>query len=120
MFANTIASWTWSQGTLIVSIVSLPLLTRWLSSDEFGLWTQLLSLSALATVADMGMSLVFLRRITDSADPDSAAMLRSAAAFYRTSTTVLTAVLVLTCTLPHGLLSPYLGHTSAPPPGGAA
>jgi O-antigen/teichoic acid export membrane protein len=116
LFANTIASWTWSQGTLIVSIVSLPLLTRWLSSDEFGLWTQLLSLSALATVADMGMSLVFLRRITDSADPDSAAMLRSAAAFYRTSTSVLTAVLVLACTLPHGLLSPYLGHTSMPLP----
>jgi O-antigen/teichoic acid export membrane protein len=62
------------------------------------------------------MSLVFLRRITDSADADSASMLRSAAAFYRTSTTVLTAVLALACTLPHGLLSPYIAHTSTPLP----
>jgi O-antigen/teichoic acid export membrane protein len=116
LFANTIAAWTWSQGTLIASVVSLPLLTRWLSPDEFGLWTQLLSLSALATVADMGMSLVFLRRITDSADTDSTPMLRSAAAFYRASTAVLTAVLVLACTLPHGLLSPYTAHTNMPLP----
>ena len=116
LFANTIAAWIWSQGTLIVSIVSLPLLTRLLSSDEFGLWTQLLSLSALGTVADMGMSLVFLRRITDSADADSASTLRSAAAFYRTSTTALIAVLVLACILPHGLISPYMAHTSMPLP----
>ena len=100
LFANTIASWIWSQGTLIASIISLPLLTRWLDSDEFGLWTQLLSLSALATVADMGMSLVFLRRITDGADADSSSVLRSAAAFYRTSTAVLTVVLVLPAHFP--------------------
>jgi len=116
LFANTIASWVWSQGTLIVSIVSLPLLTRWLSSDEFGLWTQLLSLSGLATIADMGMSLVFLRRITDSTGTDGASVLRSAVAFYRTSTAVLTAVLLLACTLPDGFLSPYLAHTSMPLP----
>ena len=59
LFVNTVASWTWSQGTLVVSILSLPLLTHLLSADEFGLWAQLLSLSAAATVADMGMSLVF-------------------------------------------------------------
>lgn len=116
LFANTIASWVWSQGTLIASIISLPLLTRWLSSDEFGLWTQLLSLSALATVADMGMSLVFLRRITDGADADSSSVLRSATAFYRTSTAALTVVLVLACMLPHGLMGPYMAHTSMPLP----
>jgi O-antigen/teichoic acid export membrane protein len=116
LFTNTIASWTWSQGTLIVSICSLPLLARWLSSDEFGLWTQLLSLSALATVADMGMSFVFLRRITDSANSDNTSTLRSATAFYQTSTTVLTVVLVLACTIPHGLISPYMAHTSMPLP----
>jgi O-antigen/teichoic acid export membrane protein len=116
LFANTIASWTWSQGTLVASVVSLPLLTHWLSSDEFGLWTQLLSLSGLATVADMGMSLVFLRRITDGADGDSVSIMRSAAAFYRTSTTILTAVLILACTLPDGLISPYIAHTTMPLP----
>ena len=62
------------------------------------------------------MSLVFLRRITDSANADNPSMLRSAAAFYRTSTTVLTAVLVLACMLPHGLMGPYMAHTSMPLP----
>jgi O-antigen/teichoic acid export membrane protein len=116
LYVNTIASWTWSQGTLAASILTVPMLTRLLNQEEYGLWTQLLSLSAVATVADMGMSLVFLRRITDNADTDRASILRSAGAFYRASTTVLTAVLVLACALPHGLLSPYMAHTSMPLP----
>jgi len=120
LYANTIASWTWSQGTLAVSIVTVPTLTRLLNQPEYGLWTQLLSLSALATVADMGMSLVFLRRATDNASVDSASMLQSATAFYRTITTLLTITLVLVCTLPHGLLSPYMNYTSMPIPAALA
>ena len=120
LYANTIASWTWSQGTLVVSILTVPLLTRLLSQEEYGLWIQLLSMSALATAADMGMSLVFLRRITDNADSDRTGLMRSAAAFYQTSTTILTTVLVIACTIPGGLLSPYLRHTSMPLPAALA
>ncbi len=120
LYANTIAAWMWSQGTLAASILTLPILTRLLNQSEYGLWTELLSLSALATAADMGMSLVFLRRTTDSTNDDRASILRSAAAFYRTSTIVLTAVLVLACTLPRGLLSPYMAHTSMPLPAALA
>ena len=114
LFANTIAAWTWSQGTLAVSILSLPLLTRFLIGDEFGLWTQLLSLSALGIVADMGMSTVFLRRITDSADADPASIMQSATAFYRVSSAIFTAVLLAACLVPGGLLSPYMSHTKMP------
>jgi len=110
----------WSQGTLAVSILTLPLLTRFLSQAEYGLWTQLLSLSAVSDAADMGMSLVFLRRITDSDSADSGSILRSASAFYRVSTTVLTVVLVLACMVPGGLLSPYVGKTSMPWPAALA
>ncbi len=112
--ANTIAAWIWSQGALVVSIISLPLLTRWLNGDEFGLWTQLLSLSALATVADMGMSLVFLRRITVGANADQAATLHSATTFYRVSTAILTTVLLAASLVPGGLLSPFMSHTKLP------
>jgi O-antigen/teichoic acid export membrane protein len=114
LFANTIAAWIWSQGALAVSILALPLLTRLLSKDEFGLWTQLLSLSALATVADMGMSLVFLRRITDGADAHGASTLQSATAFYRVSSAILTVTLLVACLVPGGLLSPYMSHTRMP------
>jgi O-antigen/teichoic acid export membrane protein len=114
LFANTIAAWTWSQGTLVVSVLSLPLLTRLLSRDEFGLWTQLLSLSALSTAADMGMSLVFLRRLTDHADANRASILRSATAFYQVSSAILTATLLLACLVPGGILSPYMSHTRMP------
>lgn len=114
LYTNTIAAWIWSQGTLVVSILSLPLLTHFLSGDEFGLWTQLMSLSALATVADMGMSTVFLRRITDSADADPASVLQSATAFYRVSSTILTATLLAASLVPGGLLSPYMSHTKLP------
>jgi O-antigen/teichoic acid export membrane protein len=114
LFANTIATWTWSQGALVVSILALPLLTHLLSKDEFGLWSQLLSLSALAIVADMGMSLVFLRRITDGSGAGPDATLHSAAAFYRVSSAVLTAALLAVCLVPGGLLSPYRSHTSMP------
>src|ERR1700733_8146059 len=114
LFVNTIAAWTWSQATVAVSILALPLLTRMLSKDEFGLWTQLLSLSALATVADMGMSLAFLRRITDSADADRASVLQSATVFYRASSAVLTAILLVASLVPGGLLSPYISHTKMP------
>ena len=114
LFANTIAAWSWSQGTIVVSVVALPLMTRFLSTDEFGLWTQLLSLSALASVADMGMSSVFLRRMTDRADASRSSIMRSATAFYRASSAVLTSGLLFACLVPGGLLSPYLSHTKAP------
>ena len=114
LFANTVAAWTWSQGTLVASILALPLLTRFLSNDEFGLWTQLLSLSGLATVADLGMSAVFLRRITDDTDTGQAAVLQNATVFYRASSAILTSVLLLVSLVPGGLLSPYLSHTKMP------
>ena len=114
LLANTIAAWSWSQGTIVVSILTLPLLTRLLSGDEFGLWTQLLSFSALGTVADMGMSLVFLRRITDSADADQASILQGATSFYRLSSAILTVSLLLASLVPGGLISPYMSHTRMP------
>ena len=114
LFVNTVASWTWSQGTLVVSVLALPLLTHLLSADEFGLWAQLLSLSAAATVADMGMSLVFLRRITAGSEGGAAATLSSATAFYRASSAILTAALLAACLIPGGLLTPYESHTSLP------
>jgi O-antigen/teichoic acid export membrane protein len=114
LLANTIAAWIWSQATLVVSVLSLPLLTRWLSTDEFGLWTQLLSLSAMASVADLGMSLVFLRRITDGSAADQASILQSATAFYRATTALLTAALLLASLVPGGVLSPYMSHTRMP------
>lgn len=114
LFANTIAAWTWSQGTLAASVIALPLLTRFLSKDEFGLWTQLLSLSAFATVADAGMIAVFLRRMTGDADADRASILQSATVFYRVSSAVLTASLLLVSLVPGGLLSPYASHTKMP------
>ena len=63
LFANTLAASAWAQGTLIASVLVLPLLTHFMPKAEFGLWAQMLSLNALATVADLGMSLVFLRRL---------------------------------------------------------
>ena len=120
LYANTIAAWTWSQGTLAVSILTVPLLTRLLSQEEYGLWTQLLSLSALATAADMGMSLVFLRRITDGAEADRNSIPQSATAFYRVSSAILTAILLLACLVHGGLLSPYLSRTSMPVPAALA
>lgn len=114
LFNNTIAALSWSQGSLAVSVLTLPMMTRFLSVDEFGLWTELLSLSALATMADMGMSEVFLRRMTNRADANRISIMRSATAFYRASSTVLTAGLLLACLIPGGLLSPYLSHTKAP------
>jgi len=50
--------------TLLASVLALPILTRFLPKAEFGLWSQLLALNALAIIADFGMSAVFLRRIT--------------------------------------------------------
>lgn len=114
LYANTVAVWLWSQGTLIASALTVPLLTRFLSQEEYGLWTQLLSMSALAAAADMGMSLVFLRRLTDCTDPWRLSAARSAAVFYRTSTAILTAVLLLSCLLPDGVLSPYQAHAVMP------
>jgi O-antigen/teichoic acid export membrane protein len=114
LYANTVAAWIWSQGTLIAAAITAPLLTRFLSQPEYGLWTQLLSLSAFGVAADMGMSLVFLRRLTNDPDADRASTVRSAAAFYRSSTIVLAAVLLVACWLPDGVLSPYLSHTSTP------
>ena len=114
LFTNTIAAWSWAQLTLAVSILTLPLMTRFLSADEFGLWTELLSLSALATVADVGMSAVFLRRMTDQADASRVSIMRSTTAFYRASSAILTAGLLIACLVPGGLLSPYLAHTKAP------
>jgi O-antigen/teichoic acid export membrane protein len=114
LFTNTIAAWSWAQLTLAVSILTLPLMTRFLSADEFGLWTELLSLSALATVADVGMSAVFLRRMTDQADAGRASIMRSTTAFYRAGSAILTAGLLIACLVPGGLLSPYLAHTKAP------
>lgn len=114
LYANTVAAWIWSQGTLITAAITAPLLTRFLSQAEYGLWTQLLSLSAFAVAADMGMSLVFLRRLTNDPDADRPSTVRSATVFYRFSTIVLTAVLLVACWLPDGVLSPYRSHTSTP------
>ena len=114
LFANTIAAWTWSQGTLAASVFALPLLTHFLGTSEFGLWTQLLSLSGLATVADMGMSAVFLRRMTDGTDASQSSILQSATRFYRASSAALTVTLLLVSLVPGGLLSPYMSCTKMP------
>jgi O-antigen/teichoic acid export membrane protein len=114
LFANTLAAWAWAQGTLVASVLVLPLLTRFMSKPEFGLWAQMLSLNTLATVADLGMSQVFLRRLASAGRSSENTLVRMAAAFYGTSGSILTAVLLGICLLPGGLLAPYAGKTQLP------
>jgi O-antigen/teichoic acid export membrane protein len=114
LFANTVAAWAWAQGTLVASVLVLPLLTRFMSQAEFGLWAQMLSLNTLATVADLGMSQVFLRRLASTGRSSENSLVRMAVAFYSTSGTILTAALLGICLLPGGLLAPYAGKTQLP------
>jgi O-antigen/teichoic acid export membrane protein len=114
LYVNTLAAWVWTQGTLVASLVALPLLTHFLPKAEFGLWTQLLSVSALATVADFGLSSVFLRRITSAGNLTPGAELRAATHFYRTSGALLAGVLLVVCLIPGGLVAPFVGTTHLP------
>ena len=114
LFVNTLAAWGWAQGTLVASVLVLPLLTHLMSKAEFGLWAQMLSLNTLATVADLGMSQVFLRRLASAGRSSESSLVRMAAAFYGTSGSILTLVLLAICLLPGGLLAPYSGKTQLP------
>jgi O-antigen/teichoic acid export membrane protein len=114
LFANTLAASAWAQGTLVASVLVLPLLTHFMPKAEFGLWAQMLSLNALATVADLGMSLVFLRRLASAGRSSENSLFRMAGAFYGTSGSILTAVLLGVCLIPGGLLEPYAGKTELP------
>lgn len=114
LYVNTLAAWVWTQGTLVASLVALPLLTHFLPKAEFGLWTQLLSVSALATVADFGLSSVFLRRLTSALNLTPSTELRAATHFYRTSGVLLAAVLLTVCLVPGGLVAPFVGTTELP------
>jgi O-antigen/teichoic acid export membrane protein len=114
LFANTLAASAWAQGTLVASVLVLPLLTHFMSKVEFGLWAQMLSLNVVATVADLGMSQVFLRRLASAHRSSENSIVRMAAAFYGTSGSILTAVLLGICLLPGGLLAPYTGKTQLP------
>jgi len=114
LFANTLAASAWAQGTLVASVLVLPLLTHFMSKVEFGLWAQMLSLNAVATVADLGMSLVFLRRLASAGRSSENSLVRMATAFYGTTGSILTAVLLGICLLPGGLLAPYAGKTRLP------
>jgi O-antigen/teichoic acid export membrane protein len=114
LYINTIAAWGWAQGTLVASILALPLLTRFLPKPEFGLWTQVLSLVGLATLADFGMSLVFFRRLASTTGQARGANLKAATAFYGISAALLGVVLVGLCLVPGGLVAPFLGTTELP------
>lgn len=114
LYLNTIVSWAWAQGTLVASVLVLPLLTRLLTQVEFGLWTQLLSLAALSTVADFGMSAVFLRGITAPLAEGRRVDLKAAGVFYGTIGSLLLVVLLAVCLLPGGILAPFLGRTRYP------
>ncbi len=114
LYTNTIITWLWTQGTLVASTLALPLLTRLLTKQEFGLWSQLLALSAVATIADFGMSSVFVRIITSSAPSSSGPILSSARRFYRVTSASLATVLLAVCLLPGGLISPFLATTQSP------
>lgn len=114
LYSNTIATWIWAQASLVASLAALPVLTHFLSKSEFGLWTQLLALSALATVADLGMSMVFLRRLADPLNLSKEGDLWAATAFYGTSAALLGAVLLGLCLTPGGILAPFVGRTVHP------
>jgi O-antigen/teichoic acid export membrane protein len=113
LFVNTAVAWGWSQASLVASVIALPILTRTLSKPELGLWTQLLALSALADLADFGMSSVFLRRLTAgrSSEPGITA---GPAQFYGASSALLAVVLLTICLVPGGLVAPFEGKTHAP------
>ena len=111
--SNTIATWLWGQATLVASIISLPVLTRTLSTAEFGLWAQLVGLGALAGVADFGMTSVFVRRI--NAHPSAGgAYARAARRFYLFTAGSLTLVLLAIALLPGGLVTPFHDQTRSP------
>ena len=114
LYINTVVTWAWAQGTLVASTLALPLLTRFLPKPEFGLWSQLLALSAVATIADFGMSSVFVRMITATDQGSSAATLDSARRFYRAASAILAAVLLMVCLVPGGLMAPFLTTTHSP------
>lgn len=114
LYANTLAASGWAQATLVASVLSLPLLTRFLSKPEFGLWTQMLSLTGLATLADLGMAQVFLRRMASGTSSSRGAVLRVATAFYGISGAILAAALLGICLVPGGLVTPFVGRTRLP------
>ncbi len=114
LYVNTLVAWAWGQATLLTSVIALPLLTHVLPKPEFGLWAQLLALSALADLADFGMSSVFLRRIAAPQASRHADMTKGASQFYRGSSVLLAAVLLVVCLTPGGLVAPFDGKTQAP------
>jgi O-antigen/teichoic acid export membrane protein len=113
LYVNTIATWGWAQGSLLASVVSLPLLTRFLPKAEFGLWAQMLSLGTLATIADFGLSTVFLRYLAKD-DETSGSILPAATRFYCIAGGLVALVLAAICFVPGGVLAPFRGKTELP------
>lgn len=113
--SNTVATWLWAQIGLIGSLTSLPLLTHFLSRPEYGLWTQLLAVSALASVADLGLTTVFVRRLSaERAEHEIEVLGASMRAYYLVATLGFTSVAAFVCFLPGGLISPFAHNTSHP------
>lgn len=50
-------------GTVIIGVLFLPLYSKYLTQDEFGIFTVILSLQALATMLDFGTSIIISRDI---------------------------------------------------------
>lgn len=109
---NTIVAALWGQGTIIVSAISIPFFTRLLSLQEYGLWLQLLALSALAMVADMGMASVFLRRLASSAAAERNAYLSATVRFYRLAAGLLGTGLLVVILIPGGIVAPFAHVTT--------
>ena len=115
LWRNTVATTLWNNGALAASILSVPLLTRFLSQTEYGLWLQLLALSAVAAVADLGLQSVFVRRLTGSNTGGARdSLLNSAVTFYVLMAAGLLIVCLTVALLPGGLISPFLGASTYP------
>ena len=100
LFANTVAAWVWDHLTLVLSVASLPFLTRLLPQQEFGLWATLLSLSALGVFTDFGMGAVLVRRIAANRET-AATEFHYSLRLYAVLACILLATLAL-MTLPEG------------------
>lgn len=111
--SNSRKSFLWSQATLVTAIISLPFLTRALPRAEFALWSQLLTLSGITLLSDLGVGSVIVRR--SNRDPSNRhAYYAAAHRFYLTVGALVLLLLLIVTFVPGGLLQPYEGVTAAP------
>ena len=111
---NSVATWSWSQGALVASIATVPLFTRLLSTREYGLWLQLLSLATLAAIADLGVGSVLVRHLAGGGNDESDHLTAFAFTYYSAITALLCSILAVLVLMPGGLLAPFSQSTVRP------